>query len=112
MKEYLPYIVSVVTALIAFWGSLLVNRKNNKAEIKKLELEHKQIMERNKQEQDARIEQLEKEYALKMGTQLVSSFTDRTLDAVYSSSSVKEQINKQALRSFTAKQSRRRGTKK
>lgn len=107
MKEYLPYIVSVLTALVSFFGSLLVCKKNNKAEIEKMKLEHSQIMERNKQEQDARIAQLEKEYALKMGTQLVNSFTDKTLDAVYSTPTVKDEFNKQAFRSMVQNKKRK-----
>lgn len=103
MKEYLPYIVSVLTALLSFFGALLVNRKSYKADIEKMKLEHEQILERNKQEQDARIAQLEKEYALKMGTQMLTSFTDKTLDAVYSTETVKKEINKQAFNSFVSK---------
>ena len=108
MKEYLPYIVSVITALLSFFGSLWVNRRNNKADIEKMKIEHEQIMERNKQEQDAKIAQLEKEYALKMGTQMITNFTDKTIDAMYSSNAVKEELNKQALKSIAAKKTKRR----
>ena len=108
MKDFLPYIVSVITALLSFFGALLVNRKNSKAEIEKMKLEHKQIMERNKQEQDARIAQLEKEYELKMGTQMVASFTDKTVEAVYSSPAVKNEINKKANQAFVRKKGKRK----
>lgn len=112
MKEYLPYIVSIITALISFIGSLCVSKKNNKSELEKMKLEHEQTMERNKQEQDARIAQLEREYALKMGTQIVADITDKTLDAVYSSNSVKDAINKQAMKSFSGRQSKGHGKRK
>ena len=100
MEEYLPYIVSVATALLSFIGSVLINRKNNKAEIEKMKLEHQQIMERNKQEQDAKIAYLEKEYGMKMGTQIVEDFTQKTTEAIYSAPAVKQAINAQAKQSF------------
>ena len=103
MEEYLPYIVSIITALLSFFGSLLISKKSNKAEITKMKLEHEQIMERNKQEAEAKIAQIEKEYALKMGTQMMTDFADKTLDAVYSSDAVKSEINKQAFKSFVTK---------
>lgn len=112
MKEYLPYIVSVITALLSFFASLWINKRNNKAEMEKMKLEHDQIMERNKQEQDARIAQIEKEYALKAGTEMVTAFTTKTLDAVYSSDSVKQEINKQTFNSFKGKKSHNRRKKK
>lgn len=111
MKEYLPYVVSIVTAILSFLGSLWVNRRNNKADIEKMKIEHAQIMERNKQEQDARIAELEKEYALKLGSEMISGFTDKTLDAVYSSNAVKSEINKQAFNSIKNRKSGRRGHK-
>ena len=37
MKEYLPYIVSVITALLSFFASLWINKRNNKAEMEKNE---------------------------------------------------------------------------
>ena len=112
MKDYLPYIVSVVTALISFLASLLINKKNNKAEIEKIKLEHKQILERNKQEQDARIAQLEKEYVLKAGTDIVTDFTKQTVEALYSTESVKQELNKQTFNSFKNKKRNGKGKKK
>lgn len=108
MKDFLPYIVSVITALLSFFGALLVNRKNSKAEIEKMKLEHKQIMERNKQEQDARIAQLEKEYELKMGAQMITSLTDKAAEAVCSSTAVKNEINKKANQAFVRKKGKRK----
>ena len=108
MKDYLPYIVSIIAATLSFVGSLIICRKNSKADIEKMKLEHIQILERNKQEQDARIAQLEKEYALKAGTQMVTSFADKTLDAVYSTPAVREELNKRAFQSISHKKGRRK----
>lgn len=108
MKEYLPYIVSIVSAVISFLGSLLVNKRSNKNELEKVKLEHENILLRNKQEQDAKIEQLEKEYALKLGTQMITSITDKTVDAVYSSNVVKNEINKNANKAFVSQKGKRK----
>ncbi len=105
VKDYLPYIVSCVTAGLSFLGSLMINRRSNKQEIEKLKMEHENIMARNKQEQDAKIAALEKEYALKAGTQIVTDFAGKTIDAVFSSEAVKQEINKQSFKSFTSKKS-------
>ena len=106
MKEYLPYIVSVLTALLSFFGALLVSKKNNKAEINKMKLEHEQKMERAKQEQDARIAQLEKEYALKTEMQMVTEITGKTYDAVVNSKPVQDEINKQVYKKFATQKGR------
>ena len=77
-----------------------------------MKLEHEQIMERNKQEQDARITQLEKEYALKAGTEIVTDFTKQTVEALYSTETVKQELNKQTFNSFKNKKSSGKGKKK
>ena len=100
MEKYLPYIVSIITALLSFFGAILVNRKNNKAEIEKLKLEHQQTLERNKQEQDAKIAYLEKEIGMKMGAQIVEDFTKKTTEAIFSAPAVSHAINESAKKSF------------
>lgn len=108
MEEYLPYIVSVATALLSFIGSVLINRKNNKAEIEKMKLEHQQTLERNKQEQDARIAYLEKEIGMKMGAQIVEDFTKKTTEAIFSAPAVSHAINESAKQSFLNKRKNKR----
>ncbi len=108
MKEYLPYIVTLICSALSFIASIWVCKKNNKVELEKAEQCHKNELEKMKQEFENKMALIEKEYALKAGTQIVTDFADKTMEAIYSSSTVKEEINKQAFRSFTSKKTKRR----
>ncbi len=108
MKDYLPYIVSVLGSLISFLASLLVNRKTNKAQLEQMKKQHEYDMEMQKQELENKIALIEKEYALKAGTQMITDFTSKTIDAVYNAEPVKQELNKQSFRAFTAKRSGKR----
>lgn len=108
MKEYLPYIVSIVCALISFLASVVVCRNNNKTAIKNLEDQINFEREKLQQDFNNRIELLEKEYALKCGLNVIDNLTGKLTDAVVNSPAVKNEINKTASRTFTRKKGKRK----
>lgn len=90
MSEYLPYIVSVVCALISGITSYLVARKQTKADIQKLEKQYELDLdkEREKFAMEKELMELEHKHSLElkqkemenqMGTDIVSNFTKEYL---------------------------------
>ena len=57
------------------------------------------------------VTKIEKEYALKAGTDIVTDFTKQTVEALYSTESVKQELNKQTFNSFKNKKSSKKGKK-
>lgn len=84
MNDYLPYIVSVICALISGLASYAITRKQIKSDIQKLEKQHeldldkereKFAMEKEKMELEHRhqLELKQKEIENQMGTDLLST---------------------------------------
>ena len=84
MEKYLPYIVSVVCAVISGFASYSVARKQGKADLQKLEKQHeldlekqREVfeMEKEKMELDHKhkIELMEKEFENTLGSDLFST---------------------------------------
>lgn len=84
MKEFMPYIVSIVTALIAAFSSIVISRKGTKAEINKLikqhelDLEterekHSYELEKQRIEHENQIERMQRDAENKMGADLVNA---------------------------------------
>lgn len=59
MKEIMPYIVSVVCAVISAISSILVSRKQTKGEVEKLTKQYELELEAEKQKHQHEIEMLE-----------------------------------------------------
>ena len=130
MEAYIPYIVTVLCSIISCTVSIIICNKNNKAEIHKLkeeydlefkklkeehELELKKMKENTKnqidiiqKETESKIEVMKQEYALKAGTEIITSFVDKTTDAVYNSHAVKQKINQQTNKSFVANKNKKK----
>lgn len=96
MKEYMPYIVSVICSFISGLTSIIVcfvqiNRN-------KKETEEKFAAEKRKIQLDYeyKIKLLREEYALKAGTQMVTDVINMTVSSVYDAPAVKNTINRKA----------------
>lgn len=96
MKEYLPYIVSVICSLISGLTSIVVCivqiNRNQK------ETEQKLVTEKEKIQLDFenKIKLLREEYALKAGTQMFTDVINMTVSSVYDTPAVKNTINRKA----------------
>lgn len=86
MNDYLPYIVSVICALISGFASYAITRKQTKSDIQKLEKQHeldldkereKFAMEKEKMELEHKhqLELKQKEIESQLGTDLISTVT-------------------------------------
>ena len=64
MREFLPYIVSIVTSLISLISSVLISRKQTKGEIDKLVKQHELDMEKERENHKYELEKIEREYSL------------------------------------------------
>lgn len=109
MEAYMPYIATVLCSILTFIGSILVNRKNQKSELLKMQKEHEYEMEKQKGDFNHKIALLEKEMSLKAETQIMADLSSRIIDAVCGSDPVKQAINAQAMRSFTSRNTHRKG---
>ena len=112
LKEFLPYIVSVFSAVLSFLAAVIVSRKSNKTEMKKLKQQHEFELERMQEEYKKKEELLQQEYALRAGTQMVTSLVEKTTTAVYDAPAIKQEINKQAFNSFTHQKAKKKNGKK
>ena len=108
MKEYLPYIVSIICAVLSLSGSVLICKKNNKTELEKLKMEQEFELKKTQKELEDKIELLNHEYALKAGTNIVETFTSQATNAIFNSTAVTNEINKKTTRAF-AKQKGKKG---
>ena len=129
MKEALPYIISIVTALISMIVSIYVCNRNCKNEINKLKLQnekkkkkiqkqheneletmkrqHQQEMEKLEQMQTHEIEKQREEVTLKAVTNIAENFTESVTSSFLDTPAVKNEINKQANNAFVRKKNRR-----
>lgn len=129
MKEALPYIISILTALISMFVSIYVCNRNCKNEINKLKLQnkqdiqkiekqhkneletmklqHQQEMEKLSQMQTHEIEKQREEVTLKAVTNMAESITESVTSSILDTPAVKNEINKQANNAFVRKKNRR-----
>ncbi|MGN0622969.1 MAG: hypothetical protein ACI4JA_03345 [Oscillospiraceae bacterium] len=129
MKEIMPYVISVLTALISMIVSIYVCNRNCKNEIKKLKLQneqdiqkiqkqhendletmtlqHQQEMEKLEQIQTHVMEKQREEAALKAVTGITETFTENLTNSILDAPAVKNEINKQANNAFVRKKNRR-----
>lgn len=66
MKEYLPYIVSVLCAIISGFASYIVTRKQTKTDIQKLEKQYQLDLENEREKFKMEKEKLELEHKHQM----------------------------------------------
>lgn len=96
MKDYLPYIVSIICSVISGLTSIIIcfvqiNRSKKETE-EKLAAEKEKIQ----LDYEYKIKLLREEYALKAGTQMVTDVLNKTVSSVYDTPAVKNTINKKA----------------
>lgn len=86
MEAYMPYIVTVVCALISGFGSYFVSRRQAKADLKKLEKQHELELEKEREkfamekerleiEHKHQMELTQKEMENQLGTDLLATMT-------------------------------------
>ena len=101
MSEVLPYVVSIVCALIAMLSSIMISRKQIKGEIEKLikqhelDLEterekHKNELEKSELEHRHQLELIQKETENRMGEGVVNTF----ISEVIKTPEIRSQISK------------------
>lgn len=92
----MPYIVSIVSSLVACITSIIVCLIQ--IERSKKETAEKIIAEKEAIQLDYenRIKLLQEEYALKAGTQMITDVLNKTVSSVYDAPAIKNAINKQA----------------
>lgn len=127
--QILPYIVSVITGVISAAVSIYVCKKNNKIEIDKIELQNKAEFERIQQEHQNELEKIEllfrqemakneqakknemekkrEEIGLNAISSIAENVTGALTNSVLNAPTVKNEINKQASRSFIKKKGKR-----
>ena len=90
MKEFMPYIVSIVSALIAAISSVWISRKATKGEIEKLikqhelDLEterekHKNELEKKEIEHKHQLELMQKESENKLGADIMNTLVSEAM---------------------------------
>lgn len=90
MKEYMPYIVSIVSALIAAISSVWISRKTTKGEIEKLikqhelDLEterekHRNELEKKEIEHKYQLELIQKENENKLGADIMNTIVSEAM---------------------------------
>lgn len=90
MKDYMPYIVSVLCAVISGITSYLVTRKQTKEDMKKLEKQYELDLDKEKErfamekekmeiEHQHQIELLQKENENKLGENLINSVVNEAV---------------------------------
>lgn len=100
MQEYLPYIVSIVCAVIAAISSIFISKKEIKGEIEKLTKQHELNLETERQKHQYELEKqelehkhqmelLQKESENKLGAEVVNTFVSE----VVKSSEMRQQIS-------------------
>lgn len=86
MKEYMPYIVSVLCSLISGFGSYFIARKQTKSDLEKLEKQHELDIEKEREKFAMEKERMElehkhqleikaKEMENQLGTEFISTIT-------------------------------------
>ncbi len=100
MKEYLPYLVSIITALISAIVSISVCRKQTKVEIEKIREQAKANLEMEREKFQLEKEKMELEYKLeieKIHAQnddvFASGLTNQLFEMVMQNPEVKEKVN-------------------
>ena len=94
MENYLPYIVSVVCALISGFASYAVARKQSREDIKKLEKTYELDLEKEKEKHKMEIDKLQLELQQKQfENQLGSDMMNTLISEAMKMPEVKRQIS-------------------
>ena len=96
MTDYMPYIVSVVSSLVACVTSIvvcLIQINRSKKETSEKIVAEKEAIQ---MDYEYKIKLLREEYALKAGTQMITDVLNKTVTSVYDAPAVKNAINKKA----------------
>ena len=125
MKDAMPYIISVLTALISMFVSIYVCNRNCKNEINKIKVQYDKDIEKLQKQHENDLEtiklqhQLEMEKILQMqaheidkqreetALKTVSGITETLTTSVLNAPAVRDEINKQVNNSFLKKKKRR-----
>lgn len=99
MKEYMPYLVSILTALISAVVSISVCKKQTKTEIEKIKEQAKANIEIEREKLQLEKEKMELEHKLEIekihaqnDDAFASGLTDKLFDMVLQNSDVQEQL--------------------
>lgn len=99
MNTYLPYIVSVVCAVIAGFSSYLVARKQAKADIQRLEKQFELDIEKEREKFAMEKEKMEMEYHHQLEMQkkdfentLSASIMNKTVDALMNTPEIRQRL--------------------
>jgi serine protease inhibitor ecotin len=99
MKEYLPYLVSILTAVLSAIVSITVCKKQTKTEIDKIKEQSKANIELEREKLQLEKEKIELEHKLeleKIHTQnddaFASGITDKLLDMAFQNPDVQKQF--------------------
>lgn len=109
MKEYLPYIVSIVSALIAAIVSIAVSKNQTKTEIKKIQEQTKATLEIEREKLQLEKEKMELEHKLeleKLNAQNGNEIATELIKTVIQTPEAKAQLS-QGMRSGMKKQKRK-----
>lgn len=91
MKDFLPYIVSIVSAVISGCASYFISRKQFKEDLKRLEKQHELDIEKEREmfkiekekmelEHQYKMELLQKEAENKMGSEIINTLFSKAMD--------------------------------
>ena len=79
MENYLPYIVSVVCALISGFASYAVARKQSREDIKKLEKTYELDLEKEKEKHKMEIDKLQLEHKNQLGSDMMNTLISEAM---------------------------------
>lgn len=96
MKDYLPYIVSIICSVISGLTSIIICFVQISRSKKETEETLAAEKEKIQLDYEYKIKLLREEYALKAGTQMVTDVLNKTVSSVYDTPAVKNTINKNA----------------
>ena len=101
MLDYLPYMVSVLCALISGFASYAISRKQSKEDLKKIEKQYELDLEKEREQFQMQKEKLEIEHKYQMELKqkeidgaLNNNLTNTLISEVMKIPEVRQQINK------------------
>ena len=109
MEKYLPYIVTLVSAVISGFASFFAARRQSKADLKKLEKQHELDIEKEREKFTMEKEKMEIEHRHQI--ELMQKEAENTLGASLTSTFISEAMKMPEVRQQLA-QGMKSGTKK
>ena len=101
MKEYLPYIITVLCSLISGFGSYFASRRQAKAEIQKLQKQHELDLEAEREKFKMEKEKMELDHKQQMerltvqaGSQVGGNMLNSVMQAFMTSQAGQEYLEK------------------